>query len=42
VCLPADIAWRVFYNAPYDRAQVRVDGDAALAAPLFRTRSVIV
>jgi hypothetical protein len=42
VHLPADIAWRVFYNAPFNRAQVRVDGDAALAAPLLRTRSVIV
>lgn len=42
VQLPADTAWRVFYNAPYDRAQIRVDGDAALAAPLLRTRSVIV
>ena len=42
VHLPADTAWRVFYNAPYDRAQIRVDGDDALAAPLLRTRSVIV
>jgi uncharacterized protein (TIGR03083 family) len=42
VHLPADTAWRVLYNAPYDRDQIRVDGDAALAAPLLRTRSVIV
>jgi uncharacterized protein (TIGR03083 family) len=42
VHLPADTAWRLLYNAPYDRAQIRVNGDAALAAPLFRTRSVIV
>lgn len=42
VHLPADTAWRVFYNAPYDRAQIRVDGDDTLAAPLLRTRSVIV
>ena len=42
VQLPADTAWRVFYNAPYDRAQIRVVGDAELAAPLLRTRSVIV
>lgn len=42
VRLPADIVWRVFYNAPYDRDQIRVDGDAALAEPLLGTRSVIV
>lgn len=42
VRLSADNVWRMLYNAPYDRAAVRIDGDAALAAPLFKTRSVIV
>lgn len=38
----ADVAWRMLYNAPFDRAGVRIEGDAALAAPLLNTRSVIV
>ena len=42
VRVTADAAWRMLYNAPFDRRQVRVEGDAALAAPLLNTRSVIV
>lgn len=42
VRLPADAAWRLLYNAPFDRSQVRIEGDAALAAPLLQARSVIV
>lgn len=42
VRLSADNAWRMLYNAPYDRAAIRIEGDAALAAPLLSTRSVIV
>ena len=42
VRLGADNVWRMLYNAPYDRAAVRIDGDAALAAPLLKARSVIV
>lgn len=40
-----DAAWRLLFNALGEseaRAAVRVSGDAALAAPLFRARSVIV
>jgi hypothetical protein len=40
--MPADVAWRVLYNAPFDAGEVRIEGDAALAAPLLNTRSVIV
>lgn len=42
VRLSADQAWRMLYNAPYDRTAVRIEGDVALAAPLLNTRSVIV
>ena len=42
VQLPADIAWRMLFNAPFDREQVGIEGDAALATPLLNTRSVIV
>jgi hypothetical protein len=38
----ANAVWRLLYNAPFDRGQVRVEGDAALAAPLLNTRSVVV
>lgn len=41
----ADAAWRLFYNAfPPDQARtrVRVSGDARLAEPFFRTRSVVL
>jgi len=40
-----ETAWRLFFNAvPLDdaRALVEVDGDAALALPLLKARSVIV
>ncbi len=40
-----DAAWRLLYNALPDPARapgVTVEGDASLAAPLLRTRSVIV
>ena len=43
--LTDETAWRLLFNAvPLDdaRALVRVDGDAALALPLLRARSVIV
>ena len=40
--LDADTAWRLFYNAPRGRAAAVVSGDATLAEPLFRTRSVMV
>jgi len=39
--LDADTAWRLFYNARQRKAAV-VSGDATLAEPLFRTRSVMV
>lgn len=42
VRVAADTVWRILYNAPFDRGQVRIEGDAALAAPLLATRSVIV
>jgi uncharacterized protein (TIGR03083 family) len=42
VRLTADAAWRLLYNAPYDTGAVAIEGDAALAAPLLKTRSVIV
>ena len=42
VRVAADTVWRLLYNAPFDRGQVRIEGDAALAAPLLATRSVIV
>jgi hypothetical protein len=38
----ADAAWRLLYNARPDPAGVVVEGDAALARPLLRARSVIV
>ena len=42
VRMSTDEAWRLFYNAPFDARRVRIEGDAALAAPLLNTRSVIV
>jgi uncharacterized protein (TIGR03083 family) len=42
VRVAADTVWRILYNAPFDHGQVRIEGDAALAAPLLATRSVIV
>lgn len=42
VCIPADISWRMFYNAPFAREAVSVEGDASLAEPLFGVRSVMV
>ena len=45
VTLQDDAAWRMLFNGlsePAARAGSQVDGDAALAAPLFRARSVIV
>ncbi len=42
VACDANVVWRLFYNAPFDRAAVHVEGDAALAAPLLTTRSVVV
>jgi hypothetical protein len=42
VRVAADTVWRMLYNAPFDRGQVRIEGDTALAAPLLATRSVIV
>ena len=41
----ADTAWKILYNAlPGDRASERVTiaGDASLAAPLLKARSVMV
>ena len=41
----ADTAWRLLFNAlspDQVRDQVRVSGDASLAGPLLRARSVIV
>lgn len=40
--LDADTAWRLFYNALRGRAAAVISGDATLAEPLFRTRSVMV
>jgi uncharacterized protein (TIGR03083 family) len=40
--LDADTAWRIFYNAQRGRAAAAVSGDATLAEPLFRTRSMMV
>jgi len=40
-----EVAWRLFFNAlslPQAQSLVRVTGDAGLALPLFRARSVIV
>jgi uncharacterized protein (TIGR03083 family) len=40
-----EVAWRLFFNAlalPQAQSLVRVTGDAALALPLLRARSVIV
>jgi len=45
VTIAADDVWRMFYNALSGDAlmqRVRVEGDADLAAPLLRARSVIV
>jgi uncharacterized protein (TIGR03083 family) len=42
VRVAADTVWRMLYNAPFARGQVRIEGDTALAAPLLATRSVIV
>jgi hypothetical protein len=45
ITLDPDSAWRLLYNAlPDDAARraVRIDGDAALAEPLFATRSVMM
>jgi hypothetical protein len=45
VTAPADDVWRLFYNALSGdalRSRVVVEGEADLAAPLLRTRSVVV
>jgi len=45
VRIASDDVWRLFYNALSDdavNARVRIEGDAALAAPLLRARSVIL
>ena len=45
VTLSDDDAWRLLFNAlsiDDATARVRIEGDAALAVPLFQTRSVIV
>jgi hypothetical protein len=45
VRVDVDTAWRLFYNAltvDEAHARVRIDGDAALAKPLLRVRSVMV
>lgn len=42
VAIDADDAWRLLYNAPVDRSRIRVTGDAALAEPLLRARSVVL
>jgi hypothetical protein len=45
VRVAADDVWRLFYNAlPLDeiRARVAIEGDATLAQPLLRARSVIL
>ena len=45
VTMSDEIAWRVFFNAlplTAASAMVRVEGNAALAAPLLRVRSVVV
>ena len=45
VTLSADTAWRLFYNAlaPDDlQRRVLVTGDAALAEPLLRARSIVI
>ena len=43
--MPGEVAWRLLFNAlPRSRAQapVHVEGDAALAMPLLRARSIVV
>lgn len=40
--MAADDAWRLLYNAPVDPSRINVTGDAALAAPLVRARSVVL
>jgi len=42
VRITPDASWRLFYNAPFAREAVVVEGDAALAQTLFGTRSVMV
>jgi hypothetical protein len=45
VSMAADAAWRMFFNALSGEAvsqHVRVAGNADLAAPLLRARSVVV
>ena len=44
-CPPGDVAWRLFFNALEQgaaRRQAQVEGEPALAEPLFRVRSVMV
>jgi uncharacterized protein (TIGR03083 family) len=40
--IAADDAWRLLYNAPVERSRIKVTGDAALAAPMIRARSVVL
>lgn len=42
VSIAADDAWRLLYNAPVEGSRITVTGDAALAAPLSRARSVML
>lgn len=42
VTIPAHLAWRLFTNSFPAGAQLEVDGDPTLAAPLYSTRAIVV
>jgi len=42
VRITPDASWRLFYNAPFAREAVVVEGDASMAEPLLAARSVMV
>jgi uncharacterized protein (TIGR03083 family) len=41
VTIPAQLAWRLFTNSFPAGAQLEIDGDPALAAPLYSTRAIV-
>ena len=40
--MTGEVAWRLLAGAGYDRAQLQLTGDPALAEPLLQVRGIIV
>jgi len=37
-----EVVWRIFFNAPLDRARIQITGNTRFAEPLLRARAVMV